>query len=91
MNAYSTLYALLFRVRNVTRRIAKLAAWITGLPAAIVAVWASGLGKPLADSIGTGNPFALHFAVCFGAFIILPRLFDFAMRRVAALFEKTRT
>lgn len=84
MKTYNTLYDLLYRGRNVSRIIAKLAAWITGIPAVIVAVWANGLGKPLADSIGAGNPFAFRFAVCFGALIILPRLFSFAMRRVVA-------
>lgn len=80
MNAYNTAYNLLYRGRNVSRVIAKLAAWLTGIPAVLLGVWAAGLGKPIIAS----NPFAIRFMVALAAVYIVPRLFDFAMRRVVA-------
>jgi hypothetical protein len=80
MNAYSTAYNLLYRARNVLRVIAKLAAWFTGIPAVFIGLWASSLGKPII----AGNPYAIRFMVALAAVYILPRLFDFAMRRVVA-------
>jgi len=80
MNAYAITYDLLFRARNVSRVVAKLFAWLTGIPAGILALWGSGLGKPLAVTFG--NPFAIRFAVALAAVYLLPRLFDAALRRV---------
>ncbi len=80
MNAYNTAYNLLYRARNVSRVVAKLAAWLTGIPAVLIGLWAGGLGKPVI----AGNPFAIRFMVALAAVYILPRLFDFAMRRVVA-------
>lgn len=82
MNAYTTTYGLLFRARNLSRMLAKAAAWITGIPAGILALWGGGLGKPMSQVMG--NPFAINFAVSLAAYFILPRVFDFLIRRVVA-------
>lgn len=86
MNAYATAYDLLFRARNVTRVIAKIGCWLTGLPYSIIAGWSWGLGRP--PMIGFDNPMFSKFALFLAAFFILPRLFDFALRRIVAAAQR---
>lgn len=86
MNAYHLACDLLFRARNVTRALAKICCWLTGLPYSIVACWSWGMGRPTMFLFD--NPMFSKFALSLAAFFILPRLFDFALRRILAAAQR---
>ncbi|HHM6473252.1 TPA: hypothetical protein ACRNL1_005376 [Pseudomonas aeruginosa] len=76
---YTALYSTLYRVRNVTRLAAKIAAWLFGIQTAILFLLASGAGASLPY---TSTP-ALRFAAALAVLFLAPRLFDAALRRIA--------
>lgn len=80
MNGYAIAYDLLFRARNVTRLLAKICCWITGLPYSIIACWSWGMDR--SPMVGFDNPMFSKFAVSLAVFFILPRLFNFVLRRI---------
>lgn len=86
MNAYHIAYDLLFRTRNVMRVLIKICCWLTGLPYSIIACWSWGLDRP--TMFFFDNPMFSQFALSLAAFFILPRLFDFAMRRIVAAAQR---
>ncbi|WP_318628932.1 hypothetical protein [Proteus mirabilis] len=76
---YTALYSTIYRVRNLTRAVAKVLAWALGLQLAILYGLATVADAPLMQLAGPG----LRFAAVLAVVIFAPRVFDAALRRIA--------
>lgn len=75
----TALYSAIYRLRNVTRTVAKILAWLYGLQFAILYGMATAADAPLTRLAGPG----LRFAAVLAVVIFAPRVFDAVLRRIA--------
>ncbi|EBG3748883.1 hypothetical protein FIX32_21515 [Salmonella enterica] len=76
---HTALYSVIWRVRNLTRTVAKILAWALGLQLVILYGLATVADAPLMQLAGP----AIRFAVVLVVVIFAPRVFDAVLRRLA--------
>ncbi|NIE78364.1 hypothetical protein F3J45_28460 [Pantoea sp. Ap-967] len=77
----TALYSTLYRVRGLTRTVAKAFAWLFGVQLAVLYVLATVADAPLTSLAGPG----LRFAAALAAVVILaPRVFNAVLAWIAA-------
>ncbi|EJD3148825.1 hypothetical protein M1V18_004398 [Salmonella enterica] len=81
---YTALYSTIYRVRNLTRSVAKILAWALGLQLVVLYGLASVADTPLLQLAGP----CLRFAAVLAVAIFGPRIFDAALARIAARYRR---
>ena len=80
---YTSLYWIIYCVRNITCIVAKTLAWILGLQLAILYGAAIVNDVPLIQLSGPG----LRFAAVLAVVIFAPQFFDAALCRIATRYQ----
>lgn len=80
----TALYSTVYRVRGLTRTVAKVFTWLFGVQLAVLYVLATVADAPLATLAGPG----LRFAAALAVVIFAPRVFDAVLARIAAHYRR---
>lgn len=81
---YTALYSTLYRVRGLTRTVAKIFAWLYGLQLLVLYGLATVADAPLTSLAGPG----LRFGAALAVFIFAPRVFDAVLARISARYRR---